>query len=60
MVICNELMARLADRFRRLEPRRAATCLAAGVPDGIGFATKPTLATAVVLAALEVGVPAHW
>jgi SRSO17 transposase len=41
----------LADRGR---------CRAAGVPDEVGFATKPALATAMVLAALEAGVPARW
>ncbi|WP_326645176.1 IS701 family transposase [Nonomuraea fuscirosea] len=35
-------------------------CRAAGVPDEIAFATKPALATAMMLAALEAGVPAHW
>jgi SRSO17 transposase len=35
-------------------------CQAAGIPDEIDFATKPALARAIVLAALEAGVPAHW
>jgi len=35
-------------------------CQAAGVPDEIGFATKPALAAQMVLAALEAGVPARW
>ncbi|WP_425465293.1 IS701 family transposase [Nonomuraea diastatica] len=35
-------------------------CQAAGIPDEAGFATKPALATAMVLAALQAGVPARW
>uniref|UniRef100_UPI003530269D IS701 family transposase n=1 Tax=Nonomuraea sp. G32 TaxID=3067274 RepID=UPI003530269D len=41
----------LADRGR---------CQAAGIPDDADFATKPALATAMILAALDAGVPAHW
>jgi SRSO17 transposase len=33
---------------------------AAGVPDQIGFATKPALATAMICRALDAGVPAAW
>jgi hypothetical protein len=33
---------------------------AAGVPDEVGFATKPTLATARITRALDAGVPAAW
>ena len=33
---------------------------AAGVPDQVGFATKPELATAMVRRALDAGVPAAW
>lgn len=36
--------------------RRAA----AGVPSGVEFETKPTLATTMIIAALEAGVPASW
>jgi SRSO17 transposase len=32
----------------------------AGVPDGIGFATKPALATAMITTAVAAGVPASW
>lgn len=33
---------------------------AAGIPDDIEFATKPELATTMILAALDAGVPANW
>jgi SRSO17 transposase len=33
---------------------------AAGVPDQVGFATKPKLATAMICRALDAGVPAAW
>lgn len=33
---------------------------AAGVPDQVGFATKPKLATAMIGRALDAGVPAAW
>jgi SRSO17 transposase len=35
-------------------------CTAAGVPAGVEFATKPTLARAMLVRALEAGVPAAW
>lgn len=35
-------------------------CTAAGVPDGIEFATKPVLAAAMITRAIEAGVPAGW
>jgi SRSO17 transposase len=35
-------------------------CAAAGVPDEIGFATKPELAADMITAALAAGVPAAW
>ena len=35
-------------------------CQAAGVPEETAFATKPALATAMLLAALEAGVQATW
>jgi SRSO17 transposase len=37
-----------------------ARCAAAGVPADVGFATKPTLATAMLTRALDAGVPARW
>jgi SRSO17 transposase len=35
-------------------------CAAAGVPEDTGFATKPALATRMILRALDAGVPARW
>ena len=37
-----------------------ARCRAAGVPDQVGFATKPELARVMLQRALEAGVPAGW
>ncbi|MGH3782441.1 MAG: IS701 family transposase, partial [Pseudonocardiaceae bacterium] len=37
-----------------------ARCAAAGVPDDVGFATKPRLAATVLGRALDAGVPARW
>jgi SRSO17 transposase len=37
-----------------------ARCRAVGVPDQVGFATKPELATAMICRALDAGVPAAW
>src|SRR4051794_21665179 len=37
-----------------------ARCASAGVPAGVGFATKPALATAMLTGALDAGVPARW
>jgi SRSO17 transposase len=39
------------------DPQR---CRAVGVPEGVGFATKPELATAMICRALDAGVPAAW
>jgi SRSO17 transposase len=39
------------------EPARLA---GAGVPAGVGFATKPALATAMITTAIQAGVPAAW
>src|SRR5215218_7380402 len=38
----------------------AGRCHAAGVPDQVGFATKPELARRMLERALEAGVPAGW
>ena len=35
-------------------------CRAAGIPDQVAFATKPALATTMILRALDAGVPAGW
>jgi SRSO17 transposase len=35
-------------------------CTAAGIPDDVDFATKPALATTMITAALDSGVPASW
>ncbi|ARF81950.1 IS701 family transposase [Kitasatospora aureofaciens] len=35
-------------------------CRAAGVPEGLGFATKPALATEMIAQALDADVPAAW
>jgi SRSO17 transposase len=37
-----------------------ARCAAAGVPAGVGFATKPALAGAMLARVLDAGVPAGW
>jgi SRSO17 transposase len=37
-----------------------ARCRAVGVPDEVGFATKPKLATTMICRALDAGVPAAW
>jgi SRSO17 transposase len=37
-----------------------ARCQAVGVPKGVGFATKPELATKMIMRALDAGVPAGW
>ncbi len=39
------------------DPARLA---AAGVPDDVGFATKPALARAMLARALDAGIPARW
>ena len=38
----------------------AERCRAAGIPDRVGFATKPELARAMLCRALDAGVPASW
>jgi SRSO17 transposase len=37
-----------------------ARCAQAGVPAGVGFATKPALATTMLTRALDAGIPAQW
>jgi SRSO17 transposase len=38
----------------------AERCRTTGVPDGVEFATKPALATAMISRAIQAGVPAAW
>jgi len=38
----------------------ADRCRTGGVPDGVEFATKPALATAMITRAVQAGVPAAW
>ncbi|MFF2167634.1 MULTISPECIES: IS701 family transposase [unclassified Streptomyces] len=38
----------------------AARCRAAGIPDSVGFTTKPALAARMIGRALDAGVPASW
>jgi len=38
----------------------ADRCREAGVPDGVEFGTKPSLATAMITRAVKAGVPAAW
>jgi DDE superfamily endonuclease len=38
----------------------AERCRAVGVPEGVGFATKPELATVMLCRALDAGVPTSW
>ncbi|MFB8267417.1 IS701 family transposase [Streptomyces sp. NPDC055955] len=38
----------------------AARCKQAGIPDTVGFATKPALAARMIGRALDAGVPASW
>ncbi|MFI8503489.1 IS701 family transposase [Streptomyces sp. NPDC085524] len=38
----------------------AARCRQAGMPDAVGFATKPALAARMISRALDAGVPASW
>jgi SRSO17 transposase len=38
----------------------AERCRRAGVPDGVEFATKPAIATAMIAGAVHAGVPAAW
>ena len=50
---------------RELSLPRSWTCdperlQAAGVPDQVGFATKPKLATTMICRALDAGIPAAW
>lgn len=37
-----------------------ARCAGAGVPEGVGFATKPVLARTMLARALEAGMPVSW
>jgi SRSO17 transposase len=37
-----------------------ARCQAAGIPENVAFATKPTLATEMITRALDAGTPAAW
>jgi SRSO17 transposase len=37
-----------------------ARCQAVGVPDQVGFATKPALATTMITRALDAGIPVAW
>ncbi|WP_316784797.1 IS701 family transposase [Streptomyces sasae] len=41
-------------------PDDADRCRAAGMPDGLSFATKPQLAARMIARALDAGTPARW
>ncbi|WP_406016642.1 IS701 family transposase [Streptomyces sp. NBC_00984] len=43
-----------------LHDTAAVRCRAAGIPDTVGFATKPALAARMIGRALDAGVPASW
>ena len=63
MVYCTACGRTFLDRALYL-PRswtaQAQRCQAAGIPDAVGFATKPMLARQMLQRAFDAGVPARW